>query len=245
MRKLFHKILSLILSIILVANFSLPAFAASDETSSPDNSSLRTNITYVDGYLGALHVVYTYVQNGQTYKVEESASSDFSQVDSYTYLLNTDSSFSLLNTQHISTNDESISITTINAAGDTTTQNIPIVLTQKSSVPSILSSNEWVTEYEDGNTYVGNLTVYGIIAVLQTIANKLYPQAEIITNTIAAVASALFGINAQYCYYHKIGNWRHSNRNYLVIEVTEYTKFYSDSGHTKYLGDSYAEWLDN
>lgn len=59
----------------------------------------------------------------------------------------------------------------------------------------------------------------------------------------SAIASGLFNQNSSTVYYYAIYNWRRSPKNYFVIDETEWTEFYLDSGHKYSLGHTYAEYI--
>lgn len=247
------KFVSVFLAAALFATFSLPAFASFDNTSLSTNevgisNDEKQNLTFLEGKLGETHLLYTYEEGGRTYKVEESATPDFSEVKSDVFILNEDNEYELLREIESTSAGDAIEIATTESQTqiEKRTVTVPDMYNYSKEESSTRSANEWewVTEYVDGNTYLGNITVLVIIQILTKIANNVYPQASLVSESIAVAASALFSANAKYVYYHKICNSRHSDRNYLVMEATEYTKYYEDAAHTIYVGDAYAEYLD-
>lgn len=248
-----RKFVSIFLAVAICATFSLPAFASSDNTSLSINdvtisNNERQNLTFLEGKLGETHLLYTYEEGGCSYKVEESATPDFSEVKSNVFILNEDNEYELLREIVSTSTGDAIEITTTGPQTQTEKRTVTVPdmynYSKTDSVTRSANEWEWVTEYVDGNTYLGNVTVLVIIQILTGIATKVFPKAALVSESIAAAASALFSANAKYVYYHKICNSRHSDRNYLVMEATEYTKYYEDADHTNYVGDAYAEYLD-
>ena len=248
-----RKFVSVFLVLAIFATLSLPAFASFESSSLSTNvvdstNDERQNLTFLEGELGGTHLVYTYEEEGHTYKVEETATPDFSEVKSKVFVLNEANGYELLEEIVSTSSGDEIEITTTGLQGNVERRIVTIPDGQLYSTEGLSSRSanewEWVTSYHDGNTYIGNVTVVVIIQILNGIACKFYPQAAIVSSAIATMASTLFSARAEYVFYHKIINERHSDRNYLVIEATEYTQYYQDAAHTQYLGDSYAEYLD-
>jgi hypothetical protein len=107
-----------------------------------------------------------------------------------------------------------------------------------------MSSYDWITQYSDGNNSIKGMTISQIIGVIGIIASAFSSGAGIVLGGISGIAQVYFTNCVDNVYYHKIYNWRHSERNYFVIEETEWTDFYLDSRHSYYIDHTYYEWLD-
>lgn len=88
------------------------------------------------------------------------------------------------------------------------------------------------------------MSISQLIGFIGVIASPVNPAAGAILTGISTIAQIYFTNNVDNVYYHAIYNWRHSSRNYYVIEETQWTNFYLDSGHTYYFNYTYYEWLD-
>lgn len=103
-----------------------------------------------------------------------------------------------------------------------------------------------MTRYEDGSRGgLKGLAISALISVVAAIATY-YTAGALSSAAVAGastIAAGIFGQNSDKVYYHAIYNWRHSPKNYLVIDETEWTDFYLDSSHIYSLGHTYAEYI--
>lgn len=216
-----------------------------------DVAGERTNIQFLEGTPGDTHLIYTYEQNGNTYKSVENASEDFQNVECKIFQLNENGAYVENSTQRISMDNKgNPRIMIESATGDIEQRTITI----PSSTSSILQSDsvtripewEWITEYHDGvKIDLKGLAISVLISVIAAIATY-YTVGALSTASVAGastVAAGLFGQNADKVYYHAIVNWRHSPKNYHVIDETEWTEFFLDSSHIYSLGHTYAEYI--
>lgn len=265
MTKTISKIISLILIITLVlpiiSIWAIPAAAdyknnmaesSSEvvEENTEEISQERTNITYLDGQPGDTYLVYTWEEGGKKYKAVDNSNNDFSNVYSTIYVLDSKGNYVVDSIQEVGIGTDGMMTITIDNADETKevrkSENLANLTNVSFGVDPLINKYDWITDYEDGSTYIKNLTISALIAEIGYVATALSgPVGGAIATGVTAVANTLFAINAKWAYYHKIYNWKHSERNYHVIEKTEWTEFYSDSAHQKYLGHTYYEWLDN
>lgn len=86
MRKRRIRVLSTILSLTLVAAIAFPATVnaaniATEIVVAAEAVGERTNIKFLEGTPGDTHLIYTYQQNGVTYKAVENSTEDFRNVE--------------------------------------------------------------------------------------------------------------------------------------------------------------------
>lgn len=197
----------------------------------------RTNVQFLDGTPGDTHLVYTYQQNGNVYKAVENASEDFQNVECQIFQLNENGIYVENSTQHVSVDNKgNPQITIKSAVGDIEQRSIDISTRNYSFLhpnsDARISEWEWITEYYDGSkSNIRGLGISVLISVVSAIATKYfdYNLANAVISGVSTIAAAIFGQNAEKVYYHAIHNWRHSPKNYLVIDETEWTDFFLDS----------------
>lgn len=245
------KIMSAVLSLSLLATYMTPvtinAATVSNEsvmTFASEAEGARTNLKFLEGNPGDTHLVYTYEQEGNTYKAIEESTEDFRYVSARIYWLNENGDFVENSSQQLRINEEGnpeISIT--NANGETENRTIDV---RSNVVKTVSSRSEWVTQYGNGSR--GNLkglaysTLVAVVAAIATYYTAGALSSAVVAG-VSTIASGLFNQNTNTVYYYAIYNWRHSPKNYLVIDETEWTEFYLDSGHNYSLGHTYAEYI--
>lgn len=107
-----------------------------------------------------------------------------------------------------------------------------------------VNNYDWITEESDGYKYIGSLGRTALISAIGAIAGALIG-GELGAGagaSAAAIANVLFNGGNNYVYYHKIYNWKHCERDWRIIEETEYTRFYEDSNHRYFIDYTYVEW---
>ncbi len=251
-----RRILSISLCVALIVTTLSPmtvhaASTALNMTLASNLSGERTNIQFLEGTPGDTHIVYTYQQNGETFKAVETATEDFSSVDCQIYQLDEDGEYIKNSTQSVVIDKEgNPQITIKSASGKTECRTIDLSSEPKLNLQTYSIARvpdwEWITEYEDGvKGGLSGLGINALIAVIAAIAT-FYSSGVLASVAVAGastVATALFNRNAEKVYYHAIINWRHSPKSYFVIDETEHTKYYVDSSHKYYLGYTYAEYI--
>lgn len=258
MRLLKRKILALVLSFVLVGGMLVSTEVEASEENAINQSVVeatseivgeRSDIVYLEGKPGDTHLVYTYVQNGKTYKVVEDADEDFCNVTSTFYELKDNDNFVKNSTQYMVKGDDS-AIVTFKDKGDNTYNQFTLDLEipeSNYSKPFIQNNSEWVTEYIDGKKIgLQGLGITLIIGALSSIATACTSSiaANVAVNLVANIAQRLFSSNAEVTYYHAIYNWRHSPKNALVTDEAQTTWFYLDSQHTYPIGNQvYVEYI--
>jgi TPP-dependent indolepyruvate ferredoxin oxidoreductase alpha subunit len=94
MKRKISKILSLVIALTLcIPIFSQQIYAQSvlnvnQYAKAIKSKNSKENIKYLIGKPGDTHFVYTYEQNGINYKVVDDANTDFTQINSTIYVLN-------------------------------------------------------------------------------------------------------------------------------------------------------------
>lgn len=258
MKKIVKKFLSIALA-IAIAVTCVPTTTYAEEISNERAISIetetfvsipKTDINFIVGTPGDEYLVYTYIQNGHHYKVVEYASDDFRNISSTIYVANDNGQFIELETQQLETIEGQVPTITIekeNGLVESFSVNCDDSTDSKSDETMPLSDYEWVTEYYSGkSSSIKGLTISVIIGVITGIASYYCagPVASGAVSGVSAIASYYFQEDSEYAYYYTIYNWRHSSKSYFVIEETEWTDFYLDSGHKYKVGHTYYEWLD-
>lgn len=255
MSKNFKRLNSAILTMVMILTlFSATVVQAANIDISSQNESMvaRTNLTFLEGISGDNHLVYTYQENGQQYKVIENADSDFMNVYSTIYVMDSDGSYvetksQVLNIQADGTCrltstdvDGSSEISHINTiksveSVNTSTEVIESRATRAYTDPG---TGEWVTKTWNGSSYIYNMTVTAIGAVIgAAIGGK-------IGAGIGAIASEYFKKGSDYAYYHVVDNWMMSKLYPVTVIIREatHTTYYLDSGHRYPTGTDYYEY---
>lgn len=251
----FKALISTTLTMIMVFSLfsSNVVQAANIETESEDKSmNIRTELTFLEGTPGDNHLVYTYLENGQQYKVVENADTNFMNVNSTIYVMDDEGNYVENKSQvlNIQPNGD-CRLTTINTQGISETSQIDTfkvvesvntsTKTNKSSVNRAYTdpgTGEWVTSVWDGNSHIYNMTVSVISAVLSTaIGGK-------VGAAIGAIATIYFNRNADRAYYHVVDNWMMSKLHpvSLIIREATHTTYYLDAGHKYSTGTDYYEY---
>ena len=75
---------------IIISLYSVNVIHAATVEATATNSSttMRTELTFLEGTPGDNHLVYTYLENGIHYKVVENADANFMKINSTTYVMN-------------------------------------------------------------------------------------------------------------------------------------------------------------
>ena len=79
----------------IVSLFSVNVIHAATVEATATNSSttMRTELTFLEGTPGDNHLVYTYLENGTHYKVVENADANFMKINSTTYVMNAEGDY--------------------------------------------------------------------------------------------------------------------------------------------------------
>lgn len=79
----------------IVSLFSVNVIHAATVEATATNSSttMRTELTFLEGTPGDNHLVYTYLDNGTHYKVVENADANFMKINSTTYVMNAEGDY--------------------------------------------------------------------------------------------------------------------------------------------------------
>ena len=100
MKSIYIIIGALLIGFSYLGNSAIIASAQETET------NVRTNLKYIEGSPNDTHVVYTYDENGQHYKVVDNANSDYSEVKSQIYVLASDGKYSLIENSSLTRENE-------------------------------------------------------------------------------------------------------------------------------------------
>lgn len=236
---IFVKIVSLVLSLIMMTSYFVNVSYAND--GGYNNIVIESEKINDDLY----ECIYTYEKNGTKYKRIDTASTDFKNTKSEVY--------KFIDEKYIKVEDQ---YTRLNSDGDIEVKimnngNVEkswIIDTSTDILDSGISARannyDWVTHESNGSKYIGNLGRTALISAVAAIGGALIggPIGAGVGAAAGTIASKLLNRGADYVYYHKIYNTKHCERNYAVIEETEYTRFYVDQWHKTYLGSTYTEW---
>lgn len=251
----FKRLISVALTMIMVFSLfsSNVVQAASVETEAENRSmTIRTELTFLEGTPGDKHLVYTYFENGQQYKVVENADTDFMNVNSTIYAMDTEGNYVEVRSQvlNIQPNGD-CRLTTTDAQGISKTSQVDTFKViesvntstegNKSSVNRAYTdpgTGEWVTSVWDGSSYIYNMTVSFIGAVLgAAIGGK-------VGAAIGTIAAEYFKRGSDYAYYHVVDNWMMSKLYPVTVVIREatHTTYYLDAGHKYPTGTDYYEY---
>lgn len=254
MKQLKMKVLVAALGVSLLSGSILPFTAEAANSNSAtllasELSGARNNLTYLEGQPGDQRLVYTYEQNGEVYKVVEEANEDFSEVNSTFYLLSDQNEFEVNSSQHLEKKNNDITITFENSQSEIyDTKSIPIELSEDGAKISTQQTEwEWITQYKNGKkTGLKGLGVSSLISILASIATYYTSgiAAAVAVGLVSNAANRLFASGSSTTYYYAVYNWRHSPKNYLVIDEAQTTSFYLDAQHTYRIGNPvYVEYI--
>jgi len=245
MKKTVKKLLSLLLIFSFVIVVQIPVLAKNVTESTATGT--RTNLVFQEGRPGDAHLVYTYDQDNKSFKVEENFSDDLTNGNSTVYVKNSDGNYVVFSTQKVSTTsngDLNITITDIKKSIEKHV--IPANTVSKKIAPKVtIDGDEWITLYRSGSTNIKNFTINAIIAACGAIATYYCSSAggQTIIAGLTSLATSLFNYNVTTAYYNTIYNWRNSPRNWLVIDETEWTDWYSDSAHNNWINYTYYGYI--
>lgn len=255
MVKKFRRLSSGILAMVMIFSlcFTNAVQAASIDISSENETvGLRTQLTFLEGMPGDNHLVYTYQENGQQYKVVEDADVDFMNVYSTSYVMNSEGNYEEIKSQVLNVQpDGNCLLTSTDTHGNSNVSKIDITKSVKSVDKSTEvvgasiaraytdpGTGEWVTQTWDGSSYIYNMTVTAIGAVLgAAIGGK-------VGAAIGAIASEYFKKGSDYAYYHVVDSWMMSALYPMTVIIREatHTTYYLDSGHKYSTGTDYYEY---
>lgn len=225
-------------------------------------TSVRTNLRYIEGNPDDTYVVYTYDENGKHYKVVDDANSDYTEVKSQTYILNADGKYSLIENSSLVKDEKNdnmeFSVKKVN--GNSYTEKLPLEtnLTQNDSassfdgIMSVTSSSKpalsgWHKSTYSGSTKFRDMAITAIkAAIIQyTISRMQSNKAKVAASSVTAVAQKYFKLKLKTGYYHTTYKWKTLKNNILVIMTeSEYVKWYKDASHTKYNGATSSYWSE-
>lgn len=163
MKRTVQRLLSLLITFSLVFAGTISAAAASPTTgtnallsSMKGLTGIRTNLTFLEGRAGDTHLVYTYEQDGNSFKVVEDFSKGLTEGNSTVYILNPNGDYDVFYTQEVSAGSDEVVVTFT----DTYKAVEKVVITPNSMAKEVLKSgvspygDEWITEYYSGSTGV-------------------------------------------------------------------------------------------
>lgn len=241
----------LAMSIILSLFFTNTVQAANKITNIQNESTnLRTNLTFLEGTPGDSYLIYTYIENGQKYKVIEYVDDEFMNVKSKVYCIDsnnnyietksqtlnnqTDNIWNLTNTD-INGNSEFIQIDTIKSISNSYTHNDNLTTLRDYTDPG---TGEWRTHVWDGSSNIYNMTISAIMAVIGAAIDGKTGAA------LWAIASDYFKRGSDYAYYHVVDNIMMSKLYPMTVILREATDttYYLDAGHNYPTGSDYYEY---
>ena len=172
----FKRLISTTLAMVMMFSlFSSNIVKAASVENGTENTSnlIRTELTFLEGTPGDNHLVYTYLENGQHYKVIENADDNFMNVNSTIYVMDAEGNYvetksQVLNIQpngdcRLTTTDEQgisetskIDTAKVVKSVNTSTETNGSSVTRAYTDPG---TGEWVTSVWDGSSYIYNMTV--------------------------------------------------------------------------------------
>lgn len=239
------------------------AAPSSVESSVSQLSLEKQNFNILEGKPGDTHLVYTYESNGNTYKVEEYANKDFTEVNSTIYVKNAEGEFVDHATQHATVDTQnSIFQVTTNENGliETETQDFGMDTTDLSTIPNIpvrpdrgdlitpfdsymggAVSAWYYGSYTDGSTRIQRMTVTAVTALLIGIATASNPAAVVSSIVISNLAITYVLDEVPLVYYKR----RYAEKKSLVATTLIVgskwdTIYYTDSSRSKETGRTTA-----
>lgn len=212
----------------------------------------RENLKVIDESFeeGTYKAIYEYTEGDTKYKRVDEAEDNFKVTKSEVFELR-NGKYVKIETQYTTINDEDIMNVYIDTEKgidknweiDLKDHNVNNVNNDNKIVPYV-NNYDWITEESDGYKYIGSLGRTALISAIGAIAGALIG-GELGAGagaSAAAIANVLFNGGNNYVYYHKIYNWKHCERDWRIIEETEYTRFYEDSYHRYFIDYTYVEW---
>lgn len=246
------KIISFILILsILTVNGTHLVYATEvltniDIQDSTDDGAVKKDLTFLEGSIGETYIVYTYEENNETYKIVEYANEEYTNIYSEIYILNANNTFDLQYTQTYITDEKGIVKISFNRNGVTENRIISPEETRFFEQTPFSSNSEWITSVT--NSYKGGLrgltyaAIYGIIKGI-CIYYFTGDAKGAVVEGVTTVTDYLFTNGLDKIYYRSVYNWRHSPKNYLVMDETSHISYYTDSAHKYYMGYTYSEWI--
>ncbi|NMW84785.1 hypothetical protein HKO22_03380 [Peptoniphilus sp. AGMB00490] len=196
---------------------------------------------------GKYKAIYEYTEGDTHYKRIDEADDEFKETKSELFEL-VRGKYVKVETQYTNIDDKGIMNVYIDSekGNDKNWQvnlkdNLEI---NNNAIVPYVNNYDWITEETDGYKYIGNLGRTALISAIAAIAGSIIggPLGAGVGASAAAIADALFNGGNNYVYYHKIYNWKYCERDWRIIEETEYTRFYEDSYHRFFIDYTYVEW---
>lgn len=258
-KNLILKIASITLSLILVLPFVSHASYSNQniESEYDNNKSGRSNLKFEVGSPGDRYLIYSYIEDGKSYKVIEFSDSEFKNVHSEVYVLNENGNY--VHTQNKETEIADNGVYTL-----TTASSNGRIEVEKSTLPKqeiihyesnrVMAgqfytdpgTGKWLYKNYNGDTKIENMTISGITAALGAAIGAFIGGAPgaIIGSGIGAAASSYFSKSADRAYYRINYKWMMSKLHPVALVLREncVTKFYLDSGHKYYVGRDEYNW---
>ncbi len=246
MSKRIKQVCSSLIAMVMVfsLSFTTTVYAATGGAGAIiTDANTRTKLTFLEGTPGDTHLVYTYKENGQQYKVVENANADFTQVSSIFYVMDSEGNYTEAKSQVLDVQPNGIVVLrNTDAKGHVEVAlvetSIDEAMADAASVDGDPGLGEWITSAWDGNSRIYNMAVSIISAVLgAALGGK-------IGAAIGAIASSYFQVSAEYAYYHVVDNWMMSALypTWYIIAESRSTNYYLNAAHTVHTGYDYYFW---
>ncbi|MBT2282619.1 hypothetical protein J7E78_03585 [Paenibacillus polymyxa] len=263
MKKLITAALSIALCLEVVVPTVMLAAPNALEASVSQLSKEKQNFIFLEGKPGDAHLVYTYESNGDTYKVEERANKDFTEINSTIYVKNAEGKFveHAIQNAIIDTQNSLFQVTTNeNGIIETETQNFGVDTTDLSTIPNIPvrpDRGDLITPFDsymggavsawyygswaDGSSRIERYTVTAVTALIFALATAANPSAAVVTTTVGAVALTIVQDQVPLVFYKR----RYAEKKSLVATTIIVgskwdTIFYSNSARTSEIGRTTA-----
>lgn len=254
---LIKKTLSIIIAISLLLSMSTTSFASPgidlqtseqefiDEIKDSSNIEIEPNSTMQN-------MEYTYIDNGKTYKVIETANADLTYVYSEIYAKNSTGDYTLEYSTITEVNESSICVTK-RKNGETTQNTIDLKQIEGSAAKynstqdiksySIPPISDW--EHHSTLNYSYRIYTYTLVAVTAVVTGVAAAAGGAFISGLASVVSYIIDDHIPKVWYTQYiyRKWRKwPNPPWEVVAEWSATFHYSDSERTDYIGYTSSEY---
>ena len=245
------KAVSLLVVFTTIFVFLAPRYANASEKVPIDDVShmttARTNLTFLVGQVGDPYLVYTYEEQGKTYKVIDETFENGAIVKSQIFEQQKNGNFTKIRDQKLEVLPSGDITFDMDNGGKITTELVYDASAEM--VPSAISPfgyGEWTTLETNGSSTFKNKTIAAIATILVAIITR---GCSLIINIAASLlsneATEYFKADASKAYYHKTYSWKTREDNVLVISgEAVHVQYFYDAAHDHYVGEYYKEYIE-
>ena len=252
------KIVSFLLSIVMILSSVTYAFAQ-------EQNGKKSNIQYEKGSIEDLlnstttrsslkELIYTYDQNGESYRVYDQANSDLTYTYSSIFKIGKNQEETLVRREIVNV-DNNVVTTTIIEDGQET---IHVLDLNNSNIPELVNTptprgtwDGWPVSdtYEHYGTFkysysIGGTTVTAVTATISAIvgAANIHPYAKIATTAVSAIVRYIVNNSLKWTYVIEDVSFRWTKIPNVTLQqrAVELTmrKFYADSNYATVIGSA-------